>query len=107
MRFSLDENRFESPLEEMAGPLVPPVEALSVLSIQTVHPTGEPPDRRFEEQVIVVPQQAISVELEHLLDDHGAQKIEEIRAIDIVEEDGRSFITPADHMVEGSRKFEA
>jgi hypothetical protein len=103
----LDDDRLEPPLEEVAASLVPPVEALGIPSVQAVHPTRESPGGRFEEQVVVVSEQAVGVEPEGLLDDHGAQKVEKLFPIAVIDEDRSSLVSPTDDVVEGTRELEA
>ncbi len=87
VELSFDDDRLETPLEEMSTPLVPPVEALRVSGVQVVHPARELPGGCFQEQMIVIADQTIGVKLESLLEGDRSEQVEKVQPVVIVPED--------------------
>jgi hypothetical protein len=61
MAFFFDEYSFKSSLEDMANPVVIPVELLGVDAIEMLHPSAERGLNSFNNYVIVVSHEAVGV----------------------------------------------
>lgn len=107
VKLSLDDDGLETPLEEMSTPFVTSVEPLRVSRVQVVHPSRDVPGWSFDEEVIVIADEAIGMKSESLFEDDRAEQVEKVGPIEVVHEDRRSLVAAADHVVERAREFEA
>ena len=107
VRFALDEDSLEAPLEHVADPIVPAVESLRVLPVQAPHASGQVRLGGLDEQVEVVRHQAVAVAVPVVGVDDLAQPVEEGVPIPVVEEDGFARIAPGGQVVEGAGELDA
>jgi len=82
-----DHPRSEPVAEEMAPTLVPLVEPLRVAAVQPVHPVGEPPQLRLDDEVEVIAHQTEGVHLPPVSGHDGGEVREEREPVLVVEED--------------------
>ena len=90
--FGLDHFRPEAPTEDMILSAVAFVEGACILSVQIAHAVGEVCERRLEEQVVVVAEQAACVQAPAVVAFHATQELQEDDAVPIVEEDRRVVV---------------
>ena len=90
--FRLDHLRPETTSEDVVLPTVTLVEGSRVLSVQVAHAVGQVGQRRFDEQVVVVPEQAACVKPPAVAAPHPAQQLHEYAAVPVVEEDRRVVV---------------
>jgi hypothetical protein len=105
--FPLDEERVEPTLKEMARTLVPMVEPSGISAVEPVHSAGEIGLGGLDDEVIVIghqyPGREAPTETLHSLSEEG----EEHSGIDVVAEDGPSFIAARRDVVESAGKLDA
>jgi hypothetical protein len=77
-----------------------------VSALQPGHPRNQVRFRRFQHHVIVIAHQAIRMHLPTRLFASFGQSLDKVVPINIVEKNLFSSITPAHHMIPGSRIFE-
>ena len=99
MRIAFDENRFVPPLKEVSASTMTEVEPLGVPAIQPLHPRGEIAPRGLEQQMVVVPHQAVRMEPPELIADHSPENRKESIAISIIAKDRRALVSPTRHMI--------
>jgi hypothetical protein len=103
----LDQDRLESPLENMPIAMVGAIERLSIDAVQVTHPRGEIAFRSFEQKMIVVTHEAVGVtdkvEPSHDLPEDRQNKL----PIAIVREDVRPCVAPRGDMIDCAGKFYA
>jgi hypothetical protein len=104
--FLLDEDGFESPLEDVARPLVVPVDPLRVDAIEVAHTSREIRFRRLDHQVIVVGHQAVRVTNPPVSINHFGKDLKEGHAIRIGKEDLLTSIATARDVIDGSLVFD-
>ena len=90
--FRLDHLRPEAAAKDVVLPTVTLVEGSRVLSVQVAHAVGQVCQRRFDEQVVVVPEQAACVKPPAVAAPHPAQQLHEDAAVPVVEEDRRVVV---------------
>jgi hypothetical protein len=84
-----DHPRMEAALEQVTPPAVALVEELRVAAVEPLHASRQVLDGRLDEQVIVRVHKAVGVYLPaEGCGDHG-QQVEEVDAVDVLEEDPR------------------
>jgi hypothetical protein len=89
----LDHLRPEAAAEDVILPAVSLVEGARVLAIEVAHARGEVGDRRFDDEVVVVAEQAAGVETPAVAPPHASQDLHEDRAVPVVGED-RVVVVP-------------
>jgi hypothetical protein len=102
--FGLDHFRPEALAEDVMLPSVTFVEGACVLSVQVAHARGQIRERRLDEQVVVVPEQAACVEAPAVVASHASQELQEDRAVPVVEEDRRVVVPFCSDVVVGARR---
>jgi hypothetical protein len=91
--FRLDHSGPEPFAEDMVAPAVTLVEGPGVLAVQIAHAVGEVCERRLDDEVVVVAEQAASVEPPAVAAADAPQEPDEDGAVPVVEED-RSAAVP-------------
>jgi hypothetical protein len=91
--FGLDHFRPEALAEDVVLPPVAFVEGACVLSVQVAHAGGQVRERRLDEQVVVVPEQAACVEAPAVVTAHASQDLQEDTAVPVVKEN-RGVVVP-------------
>jgi hypothetical protein len=61
MRFLFHQDRLESALKQVADPFVPAVKTLSIDPVELAHTDGEIGFGRLDQQMIMIPHQAVGV----------------------------------------------
>jgi len=91
--FGLDHSGPEAFAEDVVTSAVPLVEGTGVLAVQVAHAVGEVRERRLDDEVVVVAEQAASVEPPAVAAADAPQELDEDGAIPVVDED-RSAAVP-------------
>jgi hypothetical protein len=93
-------------LEHVAHPSVATIEALRVDLIEPLHTARQVGLGGFDEQVVVIIHQAISVESPELLGDLAAEQIEERCAVLFIAKDVLARISPRGDVIQRSSEFQ-
>lgn len=97
MLLVMDDPRREAGAEEMAGPPTMAVEPLGVDAVEPLDTCGEPLSGRLEYQVVVGAEEAKSVAAPAVALDRSGEKLQELAAVIVVQEDVlRSHATGCD-----------
>ena len=91
--FGLDHFRPEALAEDVVLAAVALVERAGVLSVQVAHPFGQVRERRLDDQVVVVAEQAACVQPPAVVPPDASEDLEENRAVPVVAED-RCVVVP-------------
>ena len=91
--FGLDHLGPEASAEDVVTSAVPLVEGTGVLAVQVAHAVGEVRQRRLDDEVIVVAEQAASVEPPAVAAADAPEELDEDGAVPVVDED-RSAAVP-------------
>jgi hypothetical protein len=91
--FGLDDFRPETAAEDVILPPVSLVEGAGVLAVEVAHARGEVGDRRLDDEVVVVAEQAAGVETPPVAPPHTSQDLHEDRAVPVVGEN-RVVVVP-------------
>src|SRR5439155_8633548 len=98
---TLDENRVEAALEEMAGHRVAVVEPLGILAVQLLESRREVA-RRLEHKVVVVWHQAVGVAAPPPASHDEGEELGEAGAIALVLVDRLASVATRGHVVDGA-----
>jgi hypothetical protein len=90
--FGLDRLGPEPAAEDVVGPVVALVEGARVLAVQVAHAFGQVPQRRLDEQVVVVAEEAAGVQPPAIAPADALQDPDEDRPVPIVGEDRRAAV---------------
>jgi hypothetical protein len=90
--FGLDHFRPEAPPEDVVLALVPLVERARVLTVEVAHAVREVRQRRLDEEVVVVAEQAPGVEAPPVPPPDAPQDLKEDRTVPVVREDRRVVV---------------
>jgi hypothetical protein len=85
--FRLDHSGPEPFAEDVVASAMTLVESAGVLAVEIAHAVGEVRERRLDDQVVVVPEQAASVQPPAVAAADVAQELDEDGAVPVVEED--------------------
>ena len=107
MAVLLNENRFISSLEEMAGPLMPLIEELRINAVQLTHAQGKIAVGRFDQEMVMIVHEAVGVADPIVPFIDVLERIQKVDAILIVFEDGLLFITAGSDMIDSTGVFYA
>lgn len=99
--------RLEAPLEEMAAAPVPAIETNGVSSLQSADSAAEITVGRFQQQVVMVRHQTVSVKAQSMPLDRFFQRTEEQPAIGIVAECPPPLVTSRCDVVNRTSKFDS
>jgi hypothetical protein len=88
----LDHPRPEAAAEDVILPPVPFVEGTCVLAVEVAHAVREVRERRLDEQVVVVPEEAARVQAPAVAPADALQDPDEDRAVGVVQEDRRLVV---------------
>jgi hypothetical protein len=91
--FGLDRFRPEPAAEDMVLSGVPLVEGAGVLTVQVAHAVGQIRERRLDQQVVVIPEQAAGVQAPAVAPPDAAEDVRKGGAVDVVAED-RFVVVP-------------
>jgi hypothetical protein len=100
--FGLDLFRPEASPEDVVLPGVTVVEGAGVLAVEVAHPVGEVRERRLDEQVVVVAEQAAGVETPAVAPADPSQDQDEDGPVPVVAEDRLVVIAFRSDVVEGA-----
>jgi hypothetical protein len=100
--FGLDLLRPEAPAEDVVLPGVAVVEGAGVLAVQVAHPVGEVRERRLDQEVVVVAEQAAGVEAPAVAAADTSEDLGEDGPIPVVAEDRLVVIALGSDVVEGA-----
>jgi hypothetical protein len=89
----LDHDGVEAPPEDVVATAVALVEGSCVGAVEVAHPVGEVRERRLDEQVVVVAEQAAGVQAPAVASSYVTKKLVEDGAIPVVAED-RLVVVP-------------
>ena len=92
--FRFDQLRPEAPAKDMVAAAMPFVEGARVGAVQVAHAVGEVRDRRFDDQVVVIPQQAADMCPPAVAALHAPEDVYEDHAVPVVQHD-RSLVVAA------------
>jgi hypothetical protein len=90
--FGLDHLRPEAAAEDVIFAVVPMVERACVLTVEVAHAVGEVRQRRLDEEVVVVPEQAPGMEAPPVAPADALQDLDEDRTVPVVLEDRRVVV---------------
>jgi hypothetical protein len=107
IRLLLNDDRLESPLENVTGAGVPPVEVLGIASVEAMHPPRQGRMGRFHQQVKVISHEAIGVEDPGLVGDDRGEKVQEMAAIRGIVKDRPALVAAAGDVVQRSGELQA
>jgi hypothetical protein len=107
MRWTSNEDRFETVLEEVAAAAMASIEGTGVPAERALQATGQRYPRRTPEQVQMIRHEAPCVTRAASGADDSSKAAEEVGTIDVVGEDGAPFDAASDHMVKGAGGVEA
>ena len=107
MAVLLNEDRFVPALEQMACPLMTFIKKLCIDPIQLSHTQGEVAIRRFDQEVIVVVHQAVSMTEPVIPLIDVLERVQEVDAVLVALEDGLSFVAPGGNVVDCTGVFYA
>jgi hypothetical protein len=99
MAVFLDQDGLKPALEEVAAPTVPFIEELGVYSIQLAHAYGQIGIRGFDEKMIMIGHEAVSVTNPVVSFVDVLESVQKVLAVGIVFEDGFLFIATRCHMI--------
>jgi hypothetical protein len=102
----LDHPRPEPLPEDVVLATVPLVERASVLAVQVTHAVGEVRQRRLDEKVVVVPEQATGMEAPAIVALDPTQNLEEDPAVLVVLEDRSVVVALRPDVVVGAGREE-
>jgi hypothetical protein len=102
-----DQARLEAALEQMADPTVAGVEARRVQAVQALHPLRERRLTALDDQVEVVPHQAVNVQLPGELLGDAEQHVDEEVPVIVVHEDRAPVDTARRQVVDAVRERRA
>jgi sorbitol-specific phosphotransferase system component IIA len=102
---ALDDQGLVPAAEYVPGELAPVVQAPGVAAQKPAHPGDQVGVGGLDDQVKLVPHQAVSMHLETGLLTRFRQRLEEVLPIHVVVEDVFPPITPAEHMINGPGKL--
>jgi hypothetical protein len=94
-------------LEEVPGAPVEPIESLSVNPVQLPHPPPKIGLGSFDQQVVVVPHQAIRMTGPPEFFDRGGKKLKKALQIPVIAKDHTASIASRRNVVNGTRIFDA
>jgi hypothetical protein len=97
--FGLDHFRPEPAAEDMVLSGVPLVECAGVLTVEVAHAVGEIRERRLDQQVVVVAEQAAGVQAPAVATADAAEDPREDGAVGVVAEDGLVVVPLRDDVV--------
>jgi hypothetical protein len=100
--FGLDHFRPEPAAEDMVLAGMSVVERARVLSVQVTHPLREVRERRLDQQVVVVAEEAAGVQAPAVAPAHPAQDPREDGAVGVVAEDRLVVVPLRDDVVVGA-----
>ena len=104
---AINQNTSKSSLKDMPRFLMSPVVVLGVHAVELSHPFREVCLRSFDDQVVVIVHEAVSVtEPPKPVPDAG-EKIEEITPVLVSLEDLLTGVSSTGHMIDGARVFDA
>jgi hypothetical protein len=98
----LDLLRPEPPAEDVVAAPVPVVEGAGVGAVEVAHAVRKVRLRRFEDEVVVVPHQALRVQAPAVPALDAAEDVEEDGAVGGVEDDRRAVVPARTDVVEGA-----
>ena len=101
--FGLDHLRPEALAENVVLASMAFVERACVLSVQVAHPVGEVRERRLDQEVVVVAEQAACVKTPAVVAADAPQDLQEDCAVPVVEEDRRVVVPFRPDVVERAR----
>lgn len=107
MAVFLDEDAFEPALEKVAVSFMPLVKALGVDAVKLSHAEGEIAVGSFDQKMIVVGHEAVSVAQPVITLVDVLQGVEEILAVLIIFEDGLFFVAARGNMIHSTGVFYA
>src|SRR5690349_17193122 len=102
MSLAFDQNALESPLKEVADPVVTLIETLGILLIQPFHPARKPYLGCLDEKVVVIRHQNPGMQDPSPLGDHLRQQRHEAPAIGVIAEDVAPLVAAACDMPDGT-----
>ena len=79
-------------LEEVAHATTPAIEERRIRSVQVLDRFGEPANNTLQYNMVVIAHQAIGVAHDTVSILNGGQQTEKLQAIDVVDENGTSFV---------------
>ncbi len=94
-------------LEEMAGPLVAPIEAPGVPGEETSHGRRQRPRPRPDQEVKMIGKQRPRQDREARLRSDRRQSVDPILPIPVIRKDGSALDSPHHDMVQGTRRIQA
>jgi len=97
--FGLDHFRPEPATEDMVLSSMPVVECAGVLTVEVAHAVGQIRERRFDQQVVVVAEQAAGVQAPAVATADAAEDLREDGAVGVVAEDGLIVVPLRDDVV--------
>jgi hypothetical protein len=100
--FGLDHFGPEALPEDVMLSAVSFVEGAGVLAVEVAHPFGEIRERRLDNEVVVVPEEAASVQAPAIVPTYSSEDLEEHDAIPVVEKDRRVVVPFCAHVVVGA-----
>jgi hypothetical protein len=107
MGICINENSFVATLKKVPSPTVSAIEIDSVGSIEPMHEDIEVAPWGHKQEVEVVFHQDVSMNLNAVSLHTASEQFEEFLSISPVEENRLSFISPASHVVPGTRELYA
>ena len=88
----VEDNRFEAPLQKTTGPLAPTaIEPDGITDIEPLHGLAEVGRRRFQQQMVMVAHEHVSVEYHSKAVDHFIEQFAEMLAIPVITKNGSPF----------------
>jgi hypothetical protein len=90
--FGLDLSRPEAAAEDVVSPSVTLVERAGVLAVEIAHSLGQVRERRFDEQVVVVAEEAAGMQAPAVPAPDAVQDPDEDRPVGVVQEDRRLVV---------------
>src|SRR5262249_45396387 len=100
--FGLDYFRPEALAEDVVLSAMPLVEGACVLAVEVAHAVGEVRERRLDQQVVVVAEQAAGVQSPVVPTPNAVQDLDEDGSIAVVEEDRRLVVALGADVVVGA-----
>ena len=92
MAVFLDQDGLVPALEEVAGPAVPFIEELGVHSVQLAHADGQVAVRGFDEKMIMIGHEAVSVTDPVVSFVDVLEGVQKVLAVGVILEDGFLFV---------------
>ncbi|MGH1450617.1 MAG: hypothetical protein ACRBBM_14530 [Pseudomonadaceae bacterium] len=107
MAFLFDQDRFVASLKALAHPVVPSIVLLGIDTVQLAHTAGEIAVRRFNQKVLMIAHQAVSMTQPVVLLADFANQAKERRTIIVIFLYRLTPVTTSGHVVKRAGKFQS